>query len=406
MRAFLVLSLAFASMNLAACSRVEVALDEFVQIESADPMMATFKSGATGEEVRIAMLSALHQRNSSDPDLRSNDARKQIEAGIYMMDLGMPEITSVIANDPNSPVLKGAAYTEDGRDVEFAASLTNISGERALVLVLQPAGRFQQSRAIGLMQASWAADSPGLSPDTRATRQSTASSEGVTTTEARATSGAYPVPAEGGSNDRRWAGWHYTNADEAVARLGDAGTPRFNRYPGISPASAGPQAALEKAMTDFGAPNADFVKIIETKIARQLVGDPNYVTLGSSRRAGQDTVIFSQIYQSEDSSSLTVVLLEADRETFEQWGGIAAALSATSVIDSPNAIPAQYRSQLAKAPFDRQLAFYDMAYTRVMTSLFNGIIAANTSTLTLMQNINYDLVFDGSVSLETITGNK
>ncbi|MEO0576011.1 MAG: hypothetical protein AAF004_11145 [Pseudomonadota bacterium] len=390
---------AVAFLTLGCADKGHAAPDGFQPVADTDDAIETYRSAA-GEEVRIASLEALQALNQTDPALRSDNARDRLDSAIYIMNLGMPETTDTIDDNPRYPMVQGSAYTEDGDDVTFVATWQGRPGEEILVMVLMPIDDFDRARAQKLARGTWGANS--ITKERPAT---VASKDKDTRNKAR-TGARYPAPQRTSKDNPRWEGWHYVSDTEYVARKDDSAAPRAQRFANISPTEKGPRAALELAVRKLGIKKSRFSKIVETQIARQLVGSPNFVALGTSTRNGKSSVVFAQIFQGKGADAFSVLLIEVYKQTYVEWGGIAAALSATGVIAKPTDIPEQYRTELASAPFDQQLVFYHVAYTQVMNSLFQGIFAANMSTFTMMQNINYDLVFDGRISLETITGLK
>ena len=382
-----------------ACSETAAAPQGFEQISSAPGQAQVFKS-KSGEEVRIASLETLQSLNSVDPDLRSTDPKKKLEAALYVVDLGLPEVTQTLDDSSSQPMVEGTAYTEDGEDITFVGAWRETPNGEHLVLVLMPSNMFDRERAKMLARSDrWDATKRDATPEIIA-------SDTDESTPTRSSNASYPVPMRTSENDPRWAGWHYHSDTEFIAKVGDPAAPRAKRFLEVSPTKRGPRVALNAALEAYGVDRPKLKTIVETQIARQLVGDPNFISLGTSNRNGQDAVVFAQINQGQDSDALSVFLLEVDEATYEAWGGIASTLSATGVINAPSDIPEQYRQQLASAPFDQQLAFYHLAYTEVMKSYFSGFVAANTSTLTMMQNMNFDLLFEGEISLDTITGSK
>lgn len=386
--------------------------DGFKRVDSGDPAMLTYR-GPNAVEVRTKSITALRADNSTDPDLRSKDAMKRLESALYIMDLGMPEITGILDDNPRFPMVEGIAYTEDGDEVGFAATWQGRPDEQVLVLVLAPASNFDAAVIEKIARQGWRREysanvgtalPAAVAKTTKPQRQPEPNQP--TQPGRRAALEGYPVPAKAQETDRRWADWHYISDYDVVGRANDPGAPRARLMREVAPASRGPDYALKKAIKQFGISSKGYHKIVETQIARELVGDPNYVTLGRSKRNGKNATYFAQIYQGKDSDSLSVLLIEADNETYANWGAIAAGLSASGVIDHPNDIPKEYRAQLAAATHEQQLAFYHMAYTEVMKSYLVGMVAANISTVTMMQNINYDLLFDGTISLETLTNTK
>ncbi|MEL7298402.1 MAG: hypothetical protein AAGJ86_12135 [Pseudomonadota bacterium] len=378
---------------------------EFERVDSDNVNMLVYRN-TDGIEVRVKSLAALREDNSTDPDLRSDNARARLESGLYIMNLGMPEITGTLDDNPSFPIVEGIAYTEEGDEVAFVATWQGRVDEQVLVLVLSSVDKFDAQSNKKLVRKCWRRDyfaqaNPSMAKPAAPTARAASVSKKTAVINSR-----YPVPARTSKSDSRWAGWHYVDDRGAVARADDANAPRARRFYKVAPTTKGPANALRLALKEYGVSNPRFKNVIETEIARQLVGDPNYIALGTSRLNGQEATWFAQIYQGKDSDELSVLVMEADDETYVEWGGVAAMLSATGVINHPTDIPTEYRDQLAIAPHDQQMTFYHMAYTQVMKSYLKGFMAANMSTVTMMQSINYDLLFDGTISLETITQSK
>ncbi|MEL6440314.1 MAG: hypothetical protein AAFQ80_13785 [Cyanobacteria bacterium J06621_8] len=215
---------------------------------------------------------------------------------------------------------------------------------------------------------------------------------------------SYPIPVRVKNADGKQiiADWTYLTPDHAVARENDPKSPYIKFFANISPKAAGADAALQAAIQAAKVDQPIYGQLHETKIAETLVGSKNLFLLGQSQLGGQDAILFAQVFQTSSDSRYSVRLIEADAKTYKAWGGIAAMAAATGVIDHPNEIPEKYRNQLAFASLDQQMAFYHMAYTKVMESYFAGFVAANTGTLTMMQNINYDLLFNGEITLDSL----
>lgn len=372
-----------------------------------------------GVEVRLKSMAALMRDNSTDPDLRSDDARTRLESALYIMDLGLPEITATLDDNPRFPMVQGTAYTEDGDDVFFTATWQGRPGEDVLVLVLNPVDSFDAEEAKKIMRGGWrreyvashgveaAAARPPVKAASAQDRDETPAPAAAPSPTTVVTSRrGYPVPAKASGDDKHWAGWHYVGTNNAVGREGDLSAPRARLFSAISPTAKGPDVALKLALDAYAVDSRGHHAIVELQVARTFAGDPAYITLGKSRLNGQPATFFAQIYQGSDSSDLSVLIIEADNDTYADWGAIASALSATGVIERPSDVPEAYRRKLAAAPFDQQLAFYHIAYTDVMNALMTSLIAINMNTLNMMQNMNYDLLFDGEISLETITNSK
>ncbi|MEO1576506.1 MAG: hypothetical protein AAFU65_16295, partial [Pseudomonadota bacterium] len=303
--------------------------------------------------------------------------------------------------------------------VIFTATWQGRPGEDVLVLVLTPEDSFDVDRARKITRSGWrreyvagrGADAVVAEPPAKVATASDRveappAAVSPTPTPVAASRRGYPVPAKAPGDNKHWAGWHYVGANNAVGREGDRSAPRARLFGAISPTAKGPNVALKLALDAYAVDSRGHHDIVELQIAREFVGDPAYITLGKSRLNGQAATFFAQIFQGSDSTDLSVLIIEADNETYADWGAIASALSATGVIERPSDVPEAYRRKLAAAPFDQQLAFYHIAYTDVMNALMTSLIAINMNTLNMMQNMNYDLLFDGEISLETITNSK
>ncbi len=114
-----------------------------------------------------------------------------------------------------------------------------------------------------------------------------------------------------------------------------------------------------------------------------------------TRFAGKSGVAFVLISQMRGKETYGIWCLEMTRSTFTDWGGAARILVLRDVIPSVDVIPAERRPQVANAPLDQQMTFYEMAVNaqyKAVASAVMGMIAQG-QTLEMMRNLNFDLAF-------------
>ncbi len=354
------------------------------------------KDGSTqGPIVIVASVAQLSEMyGAALPD----DPDELLEVGLSVLWIDVVELDRSEAPKTGGRFAAGAAETEHGSR-SFAARLSGGAADDAMVVFLTPDQGLKGSQIAGYLGEE-ALQPVAARPET----DRTPSPEKRVSEKPKATkSTPYPAPIQ--DDDDNLKGWTYLSDTHAVAAPDDPNAPSMRVYMEAASRSAGPSVALKKALAAAKIKQPKHSGLNETKIAKSLVGSRNLFVLGRSRMPSKDAIFFAQVFQTKSDSGYSVKLIQMDEPTYKAWGGIAAMASATGVIDAPTDIPTEYRNQLANASLEQQMAFYHMAYTQVMKNLFAGFMSVNTGTLTMMQNMNYDMLFNGEVTLDSLDTN-
>ncbi len=134
------------------------------------------------------------------------------------------------------------------------------------------------------------------------------------------------------------------------------------------------------------------------EISTKLLGNTLYATIGKSKLAGKDAVLFLRVGRTKGSPDYHVFFMEIPQKTYREWGGIACILLATEIIPSLKSIPDDRKRQIANATPKQQIAIYESAYTKIMMQYYKGIMMTQSQTLLQMQELNYDLLFGDNIT--------
>lgn len=116
-------------------------------------------------------------------------------------------------------------------------------------------------------------------------------------------------------------------------------------------------------------------------------GTDAYIVLQETRK-GVMVAYFNSL--PESYRDIIITGYDITREDFVAWGGALNMLNIRGAEDYYNAVPAQVRARLARAPFRNQVESYNFIMDQVMA---NGL-----GNLTRLQELQYDTLFGDDIT--------
>ena len=207
-----------------------------------------------------------------------------------------------------------------------------------------------------------------------------------------------PFPVEYGDRSVIWSGWsereYWRYADP-----GDAASPRFILLLADEEESVSFDAALAATVefADLNVLQAKPIKLME--VASEIVPETIAFTMGTSKLGGRDAIFFIHMEKRADNGLINIWFLEAPESTFRAWGGAAAMLIAFGNYDTAVVRDRALLDEVGSALFEEQMAFYEEIYTLNIQDMMMGIVAAQSFTSFVLQELNMDLLFDGEINV-------
>lgn len=207
-----------------------------------------------------------------------------------------------------------------------------------------------------------------------------------------------PFPVNYGDKSVIWPGWSEREFWRYIDPS-DPASPRFTLLLADEDESVSFDAALDatKAFVDLNVVQVNPVKVMQ--VASEIVPETIAFTMGESKLARQDAVFFIHMERRTSDGLINVWFFEAPKETFRTWGGSAAMLIAFGFYDTAIVRDEGLLNEVGNASFAEQMAFYEEIFTLNLQDIMMGIIAAQSGTLSVLQELNFDLLFDGEVNL-------
>ncbi len=190
--------------------------------------------------------------------------------------------------------------------------------------------------------------------------------------------------------------WH-SGDDGLYANADDPGSPRLFSLHVSSDKASSTKQAIDYMLRQRGVKSFKYLPLTKMDVSKKLLGSDHFVTVGQSILNGRKAQLFISSSRAKGSDVYRILVRETPVKVYEKWGGIASILLSEGIINSTDTFGDKLKD-VAKAGPRQQVKVYELAYTKIMNQLAQGIMMAQASTTMRMMELNYDLILGGDIS--------
>lgn len=355
----------------------------------------TYRYNTKQSMARVLSLQELEKLAFRKIDNNGRDSyEQQLEFALSVLAIDVDKMK--VDNNDVIPILSGSGYSADG-EVKYAITYQEEEFKN-IILVITFEEEFDIIKELNALKKNDLAF------------QKTQSNQKKNNTQPlrkESSQKKYPIPYGVKNKEGKiyWKGWIYK--DDLHAKAGNESDPEAPKFAmeviKVSQVKS-KRAAIDRTLKMNNINSISYEKLEQMDISKQMLGNDMFFTIGKSKLAGKEAILFIRIEKVKNKTDYYVLVMEVPKKTYIEWGGISSILLATQVIKSMNSIPKERKQQIANATPKQQMKIYEAAYSSLMKQYYMGIMMTQSQALLRMQELNYDLILGGDIT-DPIIGN-